>query len=1127
MIARRCLARWAMLAPLCLSALAAFAQAAAPAPDVGYYRYPALRGQQLVFVAEGDLWRVGIDGGRAERITSHPGAELRPALSADGRRLAFSGSYEGPQEAYVMPSEGGLPQRLTWSGQGARVWGFTPAGEVLIGTRTASGRPGSELIAVHPDSGARRTLPATQVNDGAFSADGRTLYVTRSGLQSDNARHYRGGALASLWALDLSAGTEARPLVTMDANARRPMPYAGPGGPRVAFLSDRDGRFNIWSVDALGRDLRQHTRHRDFDVRQPSIDGQRVVYALGADLHVVDLGSQADRRVPIRLSSDFDQQRQRWLSPGPWLTQVGIAPDGERVVLTARGRLATQGAGPLRLAELPVPTGTRCRNGTYGHDKQFVFAMCDTTGEVEVWRFPADGRGSPLQITRGSEMLRTTLHPSPDGRWLAHLDKNGRLSLTALHSDGNGATRVLDAPDARQGSSDLVWSPDSRAFALTRYDAATGRGRVVLHLPGANAAGDRSLVLTSDRYDSDAPAFTPDGRWLYFLSDRQFTATQPFPWGDRVMGPYFDRRTKVYALALQPVQRWPFKPKDELDAAPDRKPAVAAGAASAASAASAAGGSGHAAGGLPSIVVEGLTTRLHEVPMPAGNYSKLRVDGKRLYLLDTAQRNATAGTLRTLAIDNLGGKPETLAENVRDFELTADGKKLMLVRSAPPAPPAPGAPVAGDILLVDAGPKLPAETANAQVRWTDWKIAIDPRAEWRQMFDDAWRMQRDYFWDRAMLGVDWLAVRKRFEPLLARVTERDELNDLLAQMVSELGTLHSQVFSPDLRTAPQTIAAAGLGGRFRRSNDGFVIERIYRTDPELLDAAGPLAAAGAQEGETVVAVNGRPTPAVADLSELLRGQAGRQVLLALRSSQGTERALVVTPVDAQAEDRLRTSDWEWSLAERTLARSEGRIGYLRLRAMVASDIATFAREFFAHAHREGLIIDVRSNNGGAIDSFLISALMRRAWAFWQGRSPETAPPYSNMQQAFRGHLTVLVDEGTYSDGETFAEGVKRLKLGTLIGQRTAGAGVWLSDRNRLVDNGLMRAAESGQFVPGDGWIIEGRGVTPDIEVDNLPRATFEGGDAQLDAAIAHLQKQIGARPLPKPVAPAHPRLPQR
>ncbi len=1119
MTSRRCLTRWAMLSMLWLPAVAAFGQAVGPTastPDTGYYRYPALRGQQLVFVAEGDLWRVGLDGGRAERITSHPGAEQRPALSADGRRLAFSGSYEGQQEAYVMPSEGGLPKRLTWNGQGARVWGFTPAGEVLIGTRTGSGRPGSELVAVHPDTGERRTLPATQVNDGAVSADGRTLYVTRAGLQSDNVRGYRGGALASLWTMDLAAGGEARPLVTMTANARRPMPYAGPGGPRVAFITDRDGRFNVWSVDAQGRDLRQHTRHREFDVRQPSIDGQRVVYALGADLHLVDLGSQADRRIPIRLSSDFDQQRQRWLSPGPWLTQAGIAPDGERVVLTARGRLATQGAGPLRLAELPVPPGTRCRDGRYGHDKQFVFALCDTSGEVEVWRFPADGRGAPLQITRGGDMLRTSLHPSPDGRWLAHLDKNGRLSLTALTADGTGATRVLDTPDARQGSSDLVWSPDGRAFALSRYEPRTNRERVVLHLPGADAGSDRSLVLTSDRYGSDSPAFTPDGRWLYFLSDRQFSATGAFPWGDRNMGPYFDRRTKVYAVALQPGQRWPFKPKDELDAAPARKPAAAAGAASAAA--------GSGPGSLPAIVVEGLAGRLHEVPVAAGNYTKLRTDGKRLFLLEPAQRNGPGGTLRTLAIDNLGGKLETLAENVRNFELTVDGKKLMLVRSVPPTP---GGPVAGDILLVDAGPKLPPEMANAQVRWTDWKIATDPRAEWRQMFEDAWRMQRDYFYDRGMVGVDWLAVRRRFEPLLPRVTERDELNDLLAQMVSELGTLHSQVGTPDLRAASQTIGAAGLGGRLRRSAEGFVIERIYRSDPELPDAAGPLAAAGAQEGETVVAVNGRPTPAVPDLSELLRGQAGRQVLLTLRSAQGGERSLVVTPVEAQAESQLQTSDWEWSLAERTLARSEGRIGYLRLRDMVARDIATFAREFFAHAHRDGLIIDVRSNGGGAIDSFLISALMRRAWAFWQARSPETSPPYSNMQQAFRGHLAVLVDEGTYSDGETFSEGVKRLKLGTLIGQRTAGAGVWLSDRNRLVDNGIMRAAESGQFVPGDGWIIEGRGVTPDIEVDNLPRATFEGGDAQLDAAIAHLQQQIGARPPLKPVAPPYPRLPSR
>ena len=428
-------------------------------------------------------------------------------------------------------------------------------------------------------------------------------------------------------------------------------------------------------------------------------------------------------------------------------------------------------------------------------------------------------------------------------------------------------------------------------------------------------------------------------------------------------------------------------------------------------------------------------------------------------------------------------------------------------------------PTRGELLLLEAGAKLPAETAAAQVRWTDWRLRVDPRAEWKQMFHDAWLMHRDYFYDSGMHGVDWAAIKRRYEPLVSRLTERDELNDLLAQMVSELGALHSQVRDADLRNGGPPVGSASLGARLKKVTEGFSIEHIYQADPELPDRAGPLAAAGAKAGEIIVAVNGRPSAEVADLSELLRGQAGRQVLLSLKTTAGAERSLVALPVDAATEASMRTGDWEWALAQKTLERSEGRIGYLRLRAMVGTDIATFAREFYSHLHRDGLIIDMRANDGGNIDSWVVAALQRRAWAHWQQRSPETALPFSNQQGSFRGHLVVLTNESTYSDGETFSEAVRRLQLGTLIGTPTAGAGVWLTASNRLLDNGIARVAEFGLFVPGEGWLIEGRGVAPDIEVDNPPRATFEGGDAQLDAAINHLQRLMASRPKPAVVPP--------
>jgi tricorn protease len=373
-----------------------------------------------------------------------------------------------------------------------------------------------------------------------------------------------------------------------------------------------------------------------------------------------------------------------------------------------------------------------------------------------------------------------------------------------------------------------------------------------------------------------------------------------------------------------------------------------------------------------------------------------------------------------------------------------------------------------------------------------------------------------------MHGADWTKIRAKFAPLVDRVTDRDELNDLLAQMLAELGTMHSQIATGDLRTAQDSGQPGFLGATFAREPGGARIAHIYRTDPELPNDRSPLARPGvdAREGDLITAVNGTPLTAVDDIAQLLVDRAGQQVLLTLARSDPAakdkgpkEIRTVVSAVDARHNAGLRYSDWEES--RRTLVQNagDGRIGYLHLRAMSKDDIATFAREFYAQVDREGLIIDVRRNNGGNIDSWVIEKLLRRAWAYWKPRYGEHHSRV-NMQQTFRGHLVVLVDEDTYSDGETFAAGIKTLGLAPLVGMRTAGAGVWLSDSNRLADRGMARVAETPQFAVGTGeWLVENKGVEPDVTVENLPNATFKGEDAQLDAALKLLMEKMTTDPM--------------
>lgn len=1095
-----------------------------------YFRFPAVRGETVVFTAEGDLWRTAVGGGKATRLTTHPSSETQPAISHDGKFVAFAASYEGAQEAYVMPLEGGLPKRITFENGGVNVLGWTAQGEVLVSTENSTGPSKHRVVAaLDPVKLTRRVLPLADANDAVLDDAGRTVYFTRMGLSmtNDNVKAYRGGAHAQLWRFDLGAKTEAQQLFKDNAaNNRRAMWWQG----RLYFISDAGGADNLWTSLPDGSARRELTHHKAWDVRTASLGDGRIAYQLGADLHVFDIASGQDALVHASLVSDFDQQRLRRVkSPLDALTGIEVASKAERIVLTARGRVTIAGTGSHRRVEIAVPEGARARGAVFSHDDKWVYAIADTSGENEIWRYAADGSGHGERLTTDGASHRSALYPSPDGKWLAHTDKKGRTWLLDLAARTN--VIIDDAGQAGLDRSDqVVWSPDSRNLAFVRAGSSERRDQIGMF----NLANRTLAFVTTDRYEASSPAFSPDGKWLYFLSARHFNLGNASPWGDRNMGPVFDKRVGVYALALQPDVRFPFKPEDELTKPEEKSPEAAAKAAvklpgadeadsakgAAVAAASAAAEAKIKAAGLdkpaaptPAIVYAGLRERLYEVPVMPGNYRALAVDDKRLYLLDADQDPTKGGTLKTVAITRSTPQPETFAANVREFGLSSDHKHVFYRTFARGTP--------GDMLIVDAAAKAPADLAKAKVKIDDWAVSSNPRLEWKQMFNDAWRMHRDFLYDANMRGIDWNAVRARYAPLVERVTDRAELDDVLGMMVGEVGALHSQIRPGDVRRAASEGTPASLGAVLTRVADGYRVDHVYRSEPELPSEAGPLAAPDVQvrEGDIITAVNGKSLPEARDIADLLLDTAGKQVLLHVKSpgaKNAKPRAVIVTPVSMATHASLRYADWEQGRAQQVEAASKGKIGYLHLRAMVARDISAFARDFYANINKEGLIIDVRRNNGGNIDSWIIEKLLRRSWAFWSSNGKQ---PYSNMQNTFRGHLVVLMDELTYSDGETFAAGVKALKLGPLVGKRSAGAGVWLSDGNGLADNGMARVAENGQFSSDGEWLIEGVGVTPDVEVDNLPHETFNGRDRQLEVALELLEKKMKEQPV-KPWKPA-------
>lgn len=1129
------------------------------AESLGYYRMPTVHGDTIVFQSEGDLWRVGIGGGRATRLTTHAGDEVNPAISPDGTRLAFVATYEGPREVYVMPIDGGLPTRVTYDGVGRSAFVAWADDHTLIHSTGAGASIPRTRLALHDLAKNKRTfVPLDQASEAtivAGSAAGEagstpTIVFTRLFFQGSHTDRYKGGTAQQLWKFTCpkvgEKGDEAVGITTDFAGtSKRPIFWNG----RVYFLTDRDGRMNIWSMTPDGKDLKQHTKHAVFDIGTMGMQGGRIVYQLGADLHLLDLTSGEDTTLSISLDSDMEQTRERWVKrPTSYITSANISANGDRVAITARGRVFVVPAKQGRLVDADPREGIRYRDARFMPDGKTLLALSDESGEVELASIPANGVGEASVMTRDSTVLRWQTSPSPDGTLIAHTDKDQRLWLYDIATKQN---RLVEENKVDQ-IDDLAWSPDSKWLA---YVSPSGNmyKKVRLH----DVAGGTTIDATTDRYDSFSPQWSSDGKWLYFLSDRTFNSTVRSPWGPRQPEPFFDKSTKIYALMLKPGERWPFLETDEVyeaekaakdkdkerDKEKEKKPEPAKEENGEKKESSDAATTADKADTKPvekaadadartkkkdavkvEVVAAGLAERLYEVPVAAGNYTNLMVTGKALvwqaYDADGLEERRDSGgggaVLRSLAIGNDKPEVKTVADGIRSAQLSQDRKKLLLRK--------------GEAFHIVDAESAKADFEKTAIDLSAWSLSVEPREEWRQMYYEAWRLLRDYFYDRNMHGVDWRAVLEKYKPAVDRVRTRDELADVFQEMTGELSALHHFVRGGDLRRGDDAITVATLGADLVRDEvaGGYRIVTIYEADADEPGVRSPMrdAHVDMSEGDVIEQVNGVSTLSVADIAMLLRQKAGRQVLLHVQPTQGgagakpAARDVVIKPLNPGEENELRYRSWEVRRRQLVEQWSNGRVGYVHLRAMGTGDIGDFARDYYPVFNREGLIMDVRDNGGGNIDSWILSRLMRKAWMYWNQHAGQA--PSWNMQYAFRGHMVTLCNERTGSDGEAFSEGFKRLGLGKVIGTRTWGGEIWLSSSNVLVDKGLASAGEYGVFGPEGTWLVEGHGVDPDIVVDNLPHATFMGEDAQLKAAVDHLLEKLAKEPIPAVVVPKTP-----
>ena len=1065
------------------------------AQQKGYYLTPSISGNTIVFSAEGDLWKYDLSTGATIRLTTDQGREVFPAISPDAKQVVFSGEYEGVRELYQMDINGGVPKRLTYDFDAYSIFaaGWTRDNKIIYRTSKYSGLPSAQLFTLDPVTGNRTIIPLAEAADGCFD-DAGILYFTRFENQGSKTKRYKGGLIEQIWKFD---GKQEAICLTgnFDGTSTRPMYYGG----RIYFISDRDGTMNIWSMDLTGKDLKQQTFSKGWDVKFASMSDSRIAYQKGADIWLCDVKANQDKLLDITLQSDFDQRKPRWIkSPVQSITYSDLSPSGNYVAIISRGRLFVSPAKSDRWVEVTRRSGIRFRE-VHFLDEKTLTVLSDQSGEGEIWSMPADGSGTAKQLTKNSKTLIKSFSPSPDGKYIGYTDKNEVLRMVETAT----GTVKFRYDSSYGGTFGTGWSPDSRYMHFSNS------------LPNQNSQlcvvdvrNGKMIPVSSTRLNSYNAAWTGDHKWFYFLSERNLQTKVPSPWGPRQPEPYYTETENIYAFPLDTAAKFPFLQTDSWltdsiynPVAAEKKTAEKE----------------KKAKKKPSPPIAAdfdwnkAMQTLYKVPTKSGNLDALDVASDDiLYWMDngTGEDENSAKLFALKIQESKKYEPTEVASAVSGFNLSANKKKLLIVFANK------------TMVVVDANGQK-AEVEKSKLELENWNFQVNPPEDWKEIFDDAWLMMRDYFYDRDMHKVNWVDIRSHYEPLLSRITDRYELDDLIADMVGELSALHTFVVGGEKRRSPDLIMTGFLGAVLRKTASGLLIEHIYQHDPDYPETSSPLnkPELSIKEGDVITAVNNVPLTAVKDIAELLANKVNIPVKLSLLNRQQKPYDQVVRPFSAGSEAALRYTEWEMSRRHMVDSVSREDIGYVHLRAMGGSDMDDFVKQFYPVFTRKGLILDVRHNNGGNIDSWVLEKLLRKAWMYWQSRA---GGPTWNMPFAFRGPMVILCDQATASDGEAVSEGFRRLGLGKVIGMRTWGGEIWLSFRNRLVDNGIASAAETGVYGPEGKWLIEGRGVEPDIIVDNLPFETFQGKDKQLSFAIEYLKKEILEKPVVVPPAPAHP-----
>jgi tricorn protease len=1072
-------------------------------------RQPAISKDHLAFVYGGDIWVCDRDGSHPVQITSHPASEYAPHFSPDGRWIAFSANYDNNTDVYVVPVAGGQPRRLTWHPAADVVTGWSADGKRVLfaSNREIANSRSSQLYEVSLEGGYERKIMKAVAVEGAWSSDGKRLAyrpyrMAYSG--SSGWRQHRGGDTPPIWIVDPAAKTFEE-LPHVNASDSNPLWI----GENVAFISDRsDGTANLFLYESSSKSVRQLTHETVWDIRNADAYGNTLVYEAGGELKSLDVSSGQLESIPIRIAAQSLQARPQWRDASKMITSARLSPSGKRVLVTARGDVFSVPVKDGSVRNLTATSGVRESDALWSKDGQEVAYISDEGGAQALLIRDFAGLQKPVRHTLGKAGYYTLLGWAPDGKRIVFQDNHLRLYAIELASD---AASTIDTSE-RRGNFSISFSPDGQWMAYTVI-GANYFTKVRLH----SFASGQSADLADNFIQTDDPVFGPKGDLLYFTASIDAGPTRVSLDMSTQERPL---RKAIYAAVLAADGKSPLAPKtgdEEPKGKPDGDKDEGAKADHDEAAADKKDGKPSKADKPPKatrIDLAGLSDRFVPIPVSERNYDDLLVasDGALFYLSHrqpgaiaeppSAPADADAELFRYSFEDRA---EKALKRDLVSISSSADGKKLLLM-------------LAEDRMEVaDANEKLESKPVDlAGVR-----MFVDPRAEWHQIFDEAWRMEQQYFYDPNMHGLDWNAIRARYEPLLASVQRREDLNDLLVEMIGELQVGHNRISEGDLEN--ERPAGIGLlGADFRIENGQYRIQRIYRGDRWNPFLVGPLDAAGvkAAEGDAVLAIDGHPLDAKINIYSLLGGTVDKQTSLTL-SRDGTQKSarnVIVIPI--ASEVALRQWDWVQHNREYVERHGGGRVAYVYLPDTADAGFTFFNRMFFSQVDKDALIVDDRRNSGGQAANYVLEVLNRKYLSGWKDRDGLL---FNTPAAAIYGPKVMLIDQDAGSGGDFLPYGFRYLGLGKLIGTRTWGGAIGISANPSLIDGGRLTVPFFRFYTPEGQWHVENEGVAPDVEVRLDPLAVNEDRDPQLDAAIAAVLDQLKtAKPMPLKSAPPYP-----